>query len=349
MHVALDITPIDSKSKSQHKVRGVGKYISLLRDNIEKFDKDNSYSFTSNPQSVGADVIHYPYFDPFFITLPFRNTTRTIVTVHDLIPLVHKKEFPVGVKGMLKWKKKKKLLQRVNGIITDSIASKEDVNMVAGIDSAKIYPVHLSADQIFEKKKISDFDKKSFLNKYSLPENFFLYVGDVTWNKNLPRLIESVNTVKIPLVMVGKAIAEENFDNANAWNRDRIIVNEKTKNNPLFIKLGFISNEDLAILYNLSRGLVMPSLDEGFGLPVLEAMQSGCPVITSRCGSLAEVGGAAVEYVEVNSVDDIARGIEAVAKNKEYADILSRRGIEQAAKFTIKKMIEETVSVYNHT
>lgn len=347
MRIAVDISPIDTSSTSAHKVRGVGQYIQLLVDNLEKFDDRNSYIFTSKPQkSVDVDLIHYPYFDPFFITLPFKKQKKTLVTVHDVIPLVHKKEFPVGVRGRVKWQLNKKLLKGVDGVLTDSDASKEDIVTVTGIVSRKIFPIYLSVDEEFKKISLTDNQKEEFLKKYNLPNKFILYVGDVTWNKNLPRLVAAAKKTNTTLVMVGKALLETNFERKNPWNRDRIQVEQMTRDDPRFIKLGFIPTIDLVRLYNLADVLCMPSLAEGFGLPVLEAMKCGCPTLISKMGSLPEVGGTAAHYVDAISAEDIGRGIERITTNPQLKEELGKKGIENSKRFTLEKMIKDTVAVY---
>lgn len=349
MKIAVDISPIDNNSTSQHKIRGVGKYITLLRQNLEKFDKENEYIFTSSPQRLkgSIDLIHYPYFDPFFITLPARNKARTLVTVHDIIPLVHKKYFPAGIKGNLKWGINRVLLKRVDGIITDSYASKEDIMKVTGCIDKKVHVVHLSVDEDFKKIAISSSERSDLNRKYRLPQQFFLYVGDVTWNKNLPRLVEAIKKVNAPLVMVGKALTETDFEKVNPWNRDRLIVQSETENDNLFIKLGFVPTEDLVKVYNLAQALVMPSLDEGFGLPILEAMKSGCPVITSKMGSIPEVAGDAALYVDAYDASDIANKIQKVVRNEMLRVDLAEKGMIQSAKFSLENMMNRTIAIYN--
>lgn len=345
MKIAIDISPTDKKSKSAHKVRGIGRYISLLVENIQKYDMENEYIFTSNPQNLKSiDLIHYPYFDPFFITLPIFNKFSTVVTVHDLIPIMHPKEFPVGFKGGIKWKINRMLLRKVDGIITDSIASKNVVIEKIGFDKEKIYPVYLAVEERFKKLQLTNNEKKTMQSKYNLPDKFFLYVGDVTWNKNLPRLISAIKEVDVPLVMVGKALTED-FDNINPWNRDRVIIEKETSGSNLFIKTGYVPDEDLVKIYNMAISLVMPSLDEGFGLPILEAMKSGCPVLTSNEGSLPEVGGDAVEYIYAKKMENIKGGLE-VMLNKAARDELIEKRINQASKFSIEKFIKDTIASY---
>ncbi len=113
-----------------------------------------------------------------------------------------------------------------------------------------------------------------------------------------------------------------------------------------FIKLGFVSKEDLVKIYNLATTLIMPSFYEGFGLPVLEAMQSGCPVITTKKGSLPEVAGEAAYFVDPADTSSIEKGIREVMEDPALKQKLSERGLEQAAKFSWEKTAKETVGVY---
>ncbi|MDO8269303.1 MAG: glycosyltransferase family 1 protein [Candidatus Levybacteria bacterium] len=347
MRITLDIGPLETSSNSNHKVRGVGRYIRLLSENLERYDKSNSYIMTSTPQKYKTDVIHYPYFDPFFITLPLIKKYKTVVTIHDVIPLIHKKQFPVGLGGMAKWEMNKILLKRVNAVITDSHASKEDIQKVTGIISDKIFPVYLSTDNKYQHSDNKDSKLDQIIEKYNIPKKFFLYVGDVTWNKNLPRIVAAIKKSNMPIVMVGKALVEDDFDFSNPWNKDRVKVLTEIKNNPLFHRVGFVSDEDLEVLYSNALALLMPSLDEGFGLPVLEAMEAGCPVITSKCGSLPEVGGDAAIYVEAESVSEITDAIMKVSNNLNLREELKKKGEAQAIRFSLKKMIENTIEVYS--
>lgn len=348
MKIAVDISPIDPNRKSGHIVRGVGKYITLLRDNLPRFDKENEYVFFNNIKEVpnDIDILHFPYFEPFFITLPFIKKVKTVITVHDIVPLMHAKHFPVGIKGNLKWRVQKRLLKRLDAIITDSYASSDDIHEVVGFSKENIHVVYLAADKEFKPLNLSSIDRESIVKKYRLPEKFFLYVGDVTWNKNLPRLISAVKKTDVALVMVGKALTETEFDKKNPWNFDRNVVSKEIKDLDQFKRLGFVSNEDLVMLYNITEALCMPSIDEGFGLPVLEAMQSGCPVIASDCGSLPEVGGDAVLFVDAFNEENIAEALLKIHNNSNLRKELISKGLLQSSKFTLRKMIEETSHIY---
>ena len=346
MRIAVDISPIIAGSGNAHKVRGVGKYITLLRDNLARFDKKNSYNFVSNPSQISADLVHYPYFDPFFVTLPYINKIKTVVTIHDVIPLAHRNQFPIGAKGNFKWMINKMLVKKANGILTDSNASKEEIYRVIGVERRKIHPVHLAVDDDFKHLGLSFQQKKDFLDRYNLPQEFALYVGDVTWNKNLPRLVDAAIKANVPFVLVGKALNEEKFDRKNAWNRDRMIVQMKINGNDLFHKMGFMQTSDLVKLYNCASFLCMPSLDEGFGLPALEAMTCGCPVVISQFGSLPEVGGDAAIYVDAEDVEEMASVMRQTFTDKKLLNELSKKSLVQASKFSLEKMIKDTVTVY---
>lgn len=343
MNIAIDESPL----YTGHKVRGVGFYLKNLKDALIKSDKRNNYIFFRSKNEIPENInlIHYPYFDPFSLSLPSERIDQIIVTVHDLTPLKFPKLFPSGIKGKVKWLVQRKRLQKVKAIITDSLASKEDIMSLVGVSKERVHVVCLAAPEHFVKLKSGEWQKE-IRSKYKLPEKFVLYVGDATPNKNLPRLIEAIKQINIPLVMVGKAIAEPAQNPSNAWNKDLVVVQQQIKNNNLLFTLGFVPDDDLVKLYNIATCLVMPSLYEGFGLPVLEAMQSGCSVITSKEGSLPEVADNAAYFVDAYSIESIANGIKTVCEDTELQKDLSEKGIKQAKKFSWKKTAEETIMVY---
>lgn len=343
MKVAIDISPL----QSGHKVRGVGFYLTYLKKALEQESKTD-FTFFTKRQDVSKDVniVHYPYFEPFFVTLPFLEQYKRIITVHDLTPLVFPQHFPAGIKGNLSWQIQRLSLIRSDGIITDSLSSKKDIVKYTGISENKVHSVYLAAGEEFTRLKIEDLRLKKIREKYKLPDKFVLYVGDVTWNKNLPRLVQAIKQLKLPFVMVGKSLTQKDFDKTNPWNRDLIEVQQLTENDKNFIKLGFIPTEDLVALYNTATVFVFPSLYEGFGLPILEAMQCGCPVITTREGSLPEVAGEAAYYVDAYDIKNIAEGISEVFHSNKLQNQLLEKGLDQAKKFNWKKTAEETIAVY---
>lgn len=346
MKIAIDITPIKGDLKG-HKVRGVGFYLEYLKRSLLKFYPNNEYVFFSQGEGFSGkvDLVHYPYFEPFFVTLPFFEKQKRIITVHDLTPLVFPTHFPAGIRGNLSWQIQKLNLKRSEGIITDSFASERDIVEIAGISKSKISVAYLAAADEFKQLEKGKWQKE-ITEKYNLPDKFILYVGDVTWNKNLPRLIQAVKATNIPLVLVGKAIVDHNFDHENPWNKDLVEVQKLTESDSNFIKLGFVPTDDLVYLYNLATLFVMPSVYEGFGLPVLEAMQCGCPVVTTIGGSLEEVGGDAAYVIDGYDKKDISNGLEEVFSSKDLRESLIENGLNHAKKFTWKKTAEKTIEAY---
>lgn len=343
MKIAIDISPLESG----HKVRGVGFYLKYLKESLLKYSPENTYIFFTqeSPLNQTVDVIHYPYFDPFFLTLPLRNRIKTVVTVHDLTPLVFPQAFPAGIKGKARWLLQRQALRNVDAIIADSEASKKDIIHFTGVNPKKVHVIYLAAGEEFSSAR-GKAAKEDIIKKYGLPEQFGLYVGDVTWNKNLPRLAQAVIQAKVPLVMVGKALAESDFDRTNPWNADRIKLEKIITDEENIYRLGFIPTEDVIALYKSAQVFIMPSLYEGFGLPILEAMNCGCPVVTTKEGSLPEVAGSAAYYVNAYSIDSISEGIKAVFSNKQLQKELREKGFVQAKKFTWKKTALETTHIY---
>lgn len=348
MKIAIDESPIVESKHIKHRVRGVGYYIKNLKDNLLQTYPKESFTFFTRTSEIpnDASVVHYPYFEPFFLSLPFNKTHKTVVTVHDLTPLVFPEYFPKGIKGTLKWEIQKRNLLRVDRIIADSEASKNDIVTHTGFDKSKIDVVYLAASDSFQVIKDTHL-LSSVRKRYNLPEKFLLYVGDVTWNKNLPRLLHSVQKLKIPLVLIGKALLEDSVDVMNPWNQDLVMVQRIVKDDPYFIRLGFVPDEDLPLLYNLASVFVMPSLYEGFGLPLLEAMACGVPVVTSNAGSIPEVVADASYTVDCYSTDSIAAGIKAVFESTKLQREMSQKGLVQARKFSWKKTAQETFSSYS--
>lgn len=347
MNIAIDISAFKRGRYLQHRVRGTGFYIKNLQASLEKYYPENKYIYFSSGDILDGkiDVVHYPYFEPFFLTLPLFNKYKTVVTVHDLTPFVFPKEFPGGLKGRIKWQIQKQTLKSVNAIITDSVCSKNDIVKHTGISSSKINVVYLAASSEFKKReKISIF--RSIRKKYNLPEEFVLYVGDATWNKNLPRLLKAIQKINVPLVMVGKALLDKTFDKTNPWNKDLVEIERLVDDDKKIIRLGFVPKEDLILLYNIATVFAMPSIYEGFGLPVLEAMVCGCPVVTSKGGSLAEIAEEACRYVDAYDIDSIAEGISEVFDSKSLQQELSKKGLVQSKKFTWEKTANGTMNVY---
>jgi len=180
-------------------------------------------------------------------------------------------------------------------------------------------------------------------SKYSLPERFLFNIGIQRPRKNLDRLIEAFSQLPlrsfrgVKLILAGKS--DPGFQHVSSLIKqlglgDRVLV------------IGEVADEDLPAVYSLARGLVFPSLYEGFGLPVVEAMACGTPVITSRGSALPEVSGDAALLVDPRSVSDIRDGMARVLEDDQLVDLLKSRGYARARLFTWEAAASRTLSVY---
>jgi glycosyltransferase involved in cell wall biosynthesis len=173
-----------------------------------------------------------------------------------------------------------------------------------------------------------------------------LYVGVGCWFYFLPRLLRAVEKAKLPFVMVGKVFTQESIDYTNPWNSDLETVKKIADNNKSIFRLGFVPLDDLVNLYNLATVFVMPSLYEGFGLPILEAMQCGCPVVTSKEGSIPEIAQDAVQYVDAYDEESIKEGVLKIFNDEKLQEELSNKGLDQVKKFDWEKTARETIKSY---
>ena len=360
---------IDARLWSQ---TGVGRYIRNLTLNLQKIDTKNNYvlfvsskdyedvkvhikndkwqivradvkwhtiseqiRFSSVLKRENLDLVHFPYFSvPVLYNRPF------VVTIHDLI--VH--HFPTGKASTLPlplYEAKllayrfiiKKAARKAKKIITVSNATKDEVIDHLGVRSDKVIAIHNGLDE-----NLSVNIKKEKLIK----DPYFLYVGNAYPHKNLERLLLafslfSQNNKNTKLVLVGK---EDYF-----YKR----LKEKIKNLMLENSVIFYQgakDQELVNLYRNAIALVTPSLMEGFGLPLLEAMANGCPVLASDIPSFKEIGKDAVMYFNPKSVEDIKRNLETSVKDSIFRKKLIEKGLEQVKNFSWEKAAKETLKVY---
>ncbi len=339
MKVAFNISPV----RNGHRVRGIGSYTQNLLSELQKQPKIKIIPF-DDALPTDADIIHYPYFDLFFQTLPTKSKIKRVVTIHDVIPLVFPEHFPSGIRGSINLFLQKNALKNVDAIICDSETSKKDVTEKLSYAREKIHVVYLAPGSIF--KKINDKSKLSKITEqFNLPRKFLLYVGDVNWNKNLKNLLEAVKIAKCNIVMVGKSLIDLNIPQSKEIEKQ--IKDLKIEKNVK--KTGYVSDENLVAIYNLAKVTILPSHYEGFGLSVLESMACGTPVICSNNSSLSEINGNLAMYCDPESPEDIAQKIsEALNSSEEESKSLSSNLIEHASTFTWRKAAKETIKVYEN-
>lgn len=277
------------------------------------------------------DVFHaWDYLQP-----PARKA-RIVTTIHDLtaikFPMYHHQSTVAAQAHRLRWVRKE-----AAAIITDSQATKVDIIELLKIDELKIHVIPLAAatryhefQNLDEKLRLAEIDRVKY--KYRLVLPYLLAVGTLEPRKNLRRVRDAF--IRLPVEKLG--IAQLAIAGPIGWGLDL----EAADN---IILLGRVGEDDLPALYAGAETLIYPSLSEGFGLPVLEAMTVGCPVVTSQRGSLKEVAGAAAVLVDPESEEAIEMGIELALENKSK---LRAAGLRQTARFSWQRAAQETLAVY---
>ncbi len=345
MKVAIDTRPFENQSAQ----RGIGMYTSHLIRYLRRRPDVEVVELKSGRVEKDVDVVHYPWFDFYFHTLPLRKERPTVVTIHDVTPLVLTDWYPPGIKGRLRFEMQKLALKSVKMVVTDSVVTTKDVVKYLGMKKEKVKTVHLAPQDGLE-GEVSEEMKGKVRRKFSLPDEFVLYVGDVNRNKNLLSLVEACKHAEISLIIVGKQAVEEKISDKEKGHvelRDLERLLGEYGNDPQVRRLGFVDTGDLAVVFGLASLYCQPSLYEGFGVPVLEAMKCGCPVLASKRGSLPEIGGAAAIYTEP-TMEKLVKGIQLIlGLSKTQRKRLIQEGQKQARRFSWEKTAEKMAQVYS--
>jgi len=266
------------------------------------------------------------------------------ITVHDLGPLTHTQYFPRNSKFLME-RALRFAIKRAHAFVCVSQATADELleysrQKYSADLSDRTFVVHEGVSEAFLHPP-ENLDALWREISSRVREPFILSVGKLSPRKNLEAVIKALRKLedKIPhhLVTVG----------GTGWDYREIMDLVQTLGLSDRVHfLGYVSDERLRALYCKASVFVFPSLFEGFGLPVLEAMACGCPVITSNCSSLPEVAGDAAVLVDPHDVDALAAAMEAVCADQGYALELSRKGKERAGLFSWRKTAEEIASIY---
>ena len=324
---------------------GIRTYLKCLTDQLVKIDKTNEYALildrTQNKlweHLKLPSIVNKGNFDLFFTpdhVLPLLPVKcKKVITVHDLSFVKFPKLFSFA-KRIYKQLMTPVSIRRADRIIAVSENTKKDIVKLFKIDPDKVTVVYNGVSGEF--KKVEDkavLDKVR--NKYGLPNHYILFVGTIEPRKNIINLIKAFkkSAADHHLVIAGKA----------GWMSDALIKEIKSHDKVQWVEN--VETKDLPALYSMASLFTYPSMYEGFGLPILEAMACGAPVITSNISSMPEVAGDAAVLIDPNNADELAQAIKDILKNEVLRKSLTSRGYEQAKRFSWDKCAKETIKVY---
>lgn len=346
---------------------GISRYIMMLLEHLFRLDKQNKYSIIlnntlskDNPifefdklnnvtcittpfahmgpksyfqlpkfiKSLNADVYHYPHIDTPYFGIP------TVSTVHDSNISNGVKRYSdfLGIKTLYFRQSLKRNLKKSDRVIFISNSMKKEILESYNLADADKYPVIYNGfDEGFKNLSISAIPK--IRQQFAIDKPFFFYAGALREHKNVKRIIAAFNAAQLEdyeLIMVGSKYDKYPVD----------------LNFPNIRHLGMVSDEELKALYSLSYAFLFPSLFEGFGLPILEAMSFGSPVITTNYGATKEVGGDNVALVNPEQTDEITAAILQLVNNNEYYNNLQLKGFDRVKEFSWETTAKAVLKLY---
>ncbi len=354
-------------------ITGTGRYLLNILDELPNLDNSNEYFLLTNnkvvvenkffrivnigssfmPMKVSSQIwLNYVLpravdrynidllFEPN-ILIPIVNLkSKSVSVVHDVIPKIYKEYYPYFYKKYLSIFLPISL-RKSDKVITVSMQSKKDIIKYYNVSPDKIDVTYNTASKLFKPRTIKVERKNEFIKQLSLPQKFLLHVGVLEKRKNIEGIISILDMIrekgsKLELIFVGKT--GHDFDDISP-------LIEKRKN---YIKrIEYLDDKSLAFLYNCAFAFIFPSFYEGFGIPPLEAMQSGIPVLSSNTSALKEVVGEGGIMHNPDDYRSFADDILKLEKNNEYYLQMKTKGLEQARKFNIKEVTQKIVTVFN--
>ena len=300
--------------------------------------------FRAAVQRLECDLVHVP--NLFFV--PRALPCRYVMTVHDMVEHMSRPREQSGFWRSLRWQLTRRVLEGAERIFAVSNFTKSEIERLFGIPNTRIEVVYNAIDDRFLRGHASAADRELIAKRYQVTYPFLLYAGSISPHKNVARMIEAFSALKtelekeqtypdLKLIIIGDDLS---------GNPDlrRTVVRSGVQNDVRF--LGFVPIEVLRIFYDEARVFVFPSLYEGFGLPPLEAMAHGTPVVTSNVSSLPEVVGKAAVLVNPENVFEIMRALHRVLTDPALRERMKERGYEQAGKFSWEKSVRRILGIY---
>jgi glycosyltransferase involved in cell wall biosynthesis len=358
---------------------GVGTYIRNVVRTLARLDHDSKYFLIGSPAKVAecgalppnfvtvelaggddtvkgnlafraivrkleCDVVHIPhlFWIPRGLSCPY------VLTVHDLLDHMYGSRNASSLRRNLHFHLTRRVLRKSARVIAVSQFTKNEIEKLLAIPDKRIEVVHNAIDERFLHGHATDADRDLIAQRYQVNYPFILYAGAIRPHKNVVRIIEAFSALKselqkeqqyldLKLIIIG--------DDLSSHPRlRRTVVRGGVQNDVRF--LGFVPIDVLRIFYDVAKIFVFPSLYEGFGLPPLEAMAHGTPVVTSNTSSLPEVAGGAALLVNPENVFEIRRGLQRVLLDVALRERMKQRGYEQAKRFSWTTSVSRILEIY---
>jgi glycosyltransferase involved in cell wall biosynthesis len=351
-NVVRALSRLDSRNQyfligSPEKVKEIGPLpasfhtVSLLDDGASA---RGYLEFRAILKRLQCDLVHIPHLDWMPRTLP----CPYIMTVHDLLEHMYQARGHSSLRRSLHQHFTRRVLRGAGRILAVSHFTKSEIESAFGIPAARIEVVYNAIDERFLRGHATDADRQILAERYLIKYPFLLYAGRISPHKNLVRIIEAFSALKAELEKEGKfpdlkliIIGDEVSKHPDLR---RTVIRSGVQNDVRF--LGFIPIEMLRVFYDAAKIFVFPSLYEGFGLPPLEAMAHGTPVVTSNTSSLPEVVGKAAVLVNPENVFEIMRALLHLLLDQPARDEIKKRCYEQAQKFSWDASARRILEIY---
>jgi glycosyltransferase involved in cell wall biosynthesis len=300
--------------------------------------------FRAALQRLNCDLVHIPN----LFSIPRSLPCRYIMTVHDMLEHMSRAREQSGFWRSLHFQLTKRVLGGASRIFAVSNFTRNEIEKLFDIPSDRIEVVYNAIDERFLHGHANAADRELIAQRYQVTYPFLLYAGRISAHKNVVRMIEAFSALKGELEKSGaypdlKLIIIGDDLSGNPDLR-RTVIRSGVQNDVRF--LGFVPIEVLRIFYDEAKIFVFPSLYEGFGLPPLEAMVHGTPVVTSNVSSLPEVVGNAAVLVNPENVFEIMRALHRVLMDQPLRDRMKERGYLQATKFSWDKSVHRILDAY---
>jgi glycosyltransferase involved in cell wall biosynthesis len=292
----------------------------------------------------GCDIAHIPH----LFSLPRNLPCPYVMTVHDVLEHMYGAGEGSSLRRSLHFHLTRHVLRGAKRILAVSKFTKSEIEKLFAIPSQRIEVIYNAIDERFLRGHASEADRQILAERYLVTYPFVLYAGRISPHKNLVRIIEAFSALKaqlekqsqyadLKLIIIGDELSKHP-------DLRRTVIRNGVQNDVRF--MGFIPIEMLRLFYDAAKVFVFPSLYEGFGLPPLEAMAQGTPVVTSNISSLPEVVGNAAVLVNPENVFEIMRAVQRVLLDQSVRDKLRQRGYEQAKKFSWDASALRILEVY---